>query len=199
MPSTNARILRAVATAVVVFSVAAGAHVAGGAALPSPLILAALGASTLLAVTVLARNQLSLAGLLGILGVGQFALHQAFTMLTTTTACVAAPRGHFGTQQVHCAPAGAMEHAHAFVMFDSPAMFGAHTAAVVVTALMLFHGESTLKLALRWLRPLAILPRVGTFPPRVDLPPAPETPVRNYLHPLLNIRPLRGPPLPTSH
>lgn len=197
--STHARIVRAVATAVVVFFLAAGAHLAGGAALPSPLILAALAASTLLAVTVLARKKLPFTAVLGTLSIGQIVLHQAFTTLTTTAACVSASRGHFGTQQVHCSPSGAMEHSHAFSMFDDPLMLAAHSAAVVVTALMLYHGETALVLALRRFQPLAALPRLITYPPLADLPLVPEAPTRNYLQPLLNIRPVRGPPLATSH
>ncbi|NJC21168.1 hypothetical protein BJ994_000244 [Arthrobacter pigmenti] len=196
---THARIVRAVATAVVVFFLAAGAHLAGGAALPSPLILAALAAATLLGVTVLARKKLPLPAVLGVLGFGQIALHQAFTTLTTTTACVPATRGHFGTQQVHCASSAAVEHLHAFAVFDSPLMFAAHTAAVAVTALMLYHGETALLLALHWFRPLAARPRLATFLPLADLPLIPAAPARSYLEPLLNIRPLRGPPLITSH
>jgi hypothetical protein len=199
MASTHARIVRAVATAVVVFFVAAGAHVAGGAALPNPLILGTLAVTTLLAVTILSRKRLALPAVLGILGAGQLLLHGGFTTLTTTAACVPASRDHFGPQQVHCAPAGGLEHAHAFSMFDSPLMFAAHAAAVVVTALMLYHGEAALELAVQWLRPLAKLPRLVTNPPLADLPLIPEAPVRNYLDPLLTMRPLRGPPLPTSH
>ena len=199
MASTHARIVRAAATAVVVFFLAAGAHLAGGAALPNPLILGTLAVTTLLAVTILARKKLSLPAVLGILGAGQLLLHEAFTTLTTTAACVPASRSHFGPQQVHCAPTGGAEHAHAFSLFDSPLMFAAHAAAVVVTALMLYHGEAALELAAQWLRPLAALPQLKSQPPLADLPLIPEAPVRNYLEPLLTMRPLRGPPLTTSH
>lgn len=199
MAGTHVRMLRAAATAVVVFFLAAGAHLAGGAALPSPLILGTLAVTTLLVVTILSRRKLSFPSVLGILGAGQVLLHEAFTTLTTTAACVPAPRGHFGPQQVHCAPTGGLEHAHAFSMSDSPLMLGAHAAAVVVTALMLYHGEAALELAAQWLRPLVALPQLVIYPPLADLPLLPDAPVRNYLEPLLNIRPLRGPPLPTSH
>lgn len=199
MADTHARMMRAAATAVVVFFLAAGAHLAGGAVLPSPLILGTLAVTTLLAVTILSRRKLSLPSVLGILSAGQMLLHEAFTTLTTTAACVPAPRGHFGPQQVHCAPTVGPEHAHAFSMFDSPLMFGAHAVAVVVTALMLHHGETALELAAQWLRPLVTLPQAVTYPPLANLPLLPEAPVRNYVEPLLNSRPLRGPPLPTSH
>lgn len=199
MAGTHARVVRATVTAVVVFSLAAGAHLAGGAALPNPLILGTLAVTTLLAVTVLSRRKLPLPAVLGILGAGQLVLHEAFTTLTTTASCVPASRGHFGPQQVHCAPAGGMEHAHAFSLFDSPLMFAAHAAAVLVTALMLYHGEAALELAVQWLRPLAVQPQLVVYPPAADLPPVPEAPARNYLEPLLDIRPLRGPPLHTSH
>lgn len=200
MASTHVRVVRAAATAVVVFFLAAGAHLAGGAALPSPLILGTLAVTTLLAVTILARRKLQLPAVLGILGVGQLLLHQAFTTLTTTAACVPASRAHFGPQQVHCLPAsGIAEHAHAFSMFDSPLMLAAHAGAVVITALMLYHGEAALELAVQWLRPLAALPRLSVYPPPADLPLVPDNPVRSYLEPLLMMRPLRGPPLSTSH
>ncbi|WP_309069916.1 hypothetical protein [Arthrobacter sp.] len=199
MTSSHARILRAAACAVVVFFLAAGAHLAGGAALPSPFILGALAVTTLLAATVLSRSKLSLPAVLGVLSAGQLLLHEAFTMLTTAAACVPAARDHFGPQQVHCSPTGGLEHAHAFSLFDNPVMFGAHAVAVVVTALMLYHGESAVELAVQWLRPLVMLPRLRAILPVTDLPPLPDIPARNYLAPLLDFRPLRGPPLPTSH
>lgn len=195
MTSTHARIARAVFTGAAVFSLAAGAHLAGGAALPSPLILAGLAGLTLLAVTVFARRKFSVGGVLAILGGGQVLLHEAFSALTTTTACVPASRGHFGSQQVHCAPADVLEHAHGFSLVDDPLMFLTHAIAVLVTALMLAHGETALELALRWLRPLAALPQVAAYPSRTELPRTPERPTRNYLSPLLDMRPLRGPPL----
>lgn len=199
MTSSHARILRAAACAVVVFFLAAGAHLAGGAALPSPLILGTLAVTTLLGATVLSRRKLSLPAVLGVLSAGQLLLHEAFTMLTTTAACVPAARGHFGPQQVHCTPTGGLEHAHVFSLFDSPLMFAAHAGAVVVTALMLYYGEAAVELAAQWLRPLAVLARLRAVLPVADLPPIPEAPARNYLAPLLNIRPLRGPPLSASH
>lgn len=195
MTSRSARIARASATAVVVFSLAAGAHLAGGSALPNPLILTGLGMITLLAVTVLARRKLPLTGVLAVIAAGQVLLHEAFSTLTTTAACIPATRNHFGPQQVHCAPAGVLEHAHGAVLFESPVMMGTHAAAVVATALMLSHGETALELALQWFRPLSTLPRVPTCPPLADLPLVPVRPARTYLSPLLDIRPLRGPPL----
>lgn len=199
MTATHARVLRAAATAVVIFSLATGAHLAGGAALPNPLILGTLAVATLLTVTILSRRKLPLPAVLGVLGAGQMVLHEAFITLTTTTAvCVAASRDHFGAEQVHCAPAIGIEHAHAFPLLDSPLMFAAHAAAVVLTALMLHSGETALELVVQWLRPLATLPRLCTYPPLADLPTIPAPLTRNYLEPLLNIRPLRGPPLLTS-
>jgi hypothetical protein len=84
-------------------------------------------------------------------------------------------------------------------MFDSPLMSAAHAAAVICTALMLYHGEAALELAVQWLRPLAALPQLAVYPPLADLPLIPEPPARSYREPLLDTRPLRGPPLPTSH
>lgn len=199
MASTHARLVRAIATAVVIFFLAAGAHLAGGAGLPSPLILGTLAVTTLLAVTILSRKKLPLPAVLGTLGAGQVLLHQAFTTLTTTAACIPTSSVHFGPQQVHCTPAGGMEHAHAFSMFDNPLMLAAHAGAVIVTALMLYHGEASLELAAQWLRPLAALPRLVAFPPLADLPVIPAAPVHDYLAPLLSMRLLRGPPLSTSH
>lgn len=200
MARTHARIMRAAATAAVVFPLAAGAHLMGGATLPSPFILVALAISTLLAVTVIARRKLPLPAVLGVLGGGQLVLHQAFTTLTTTaSACVPTSRGHFGPQQVHCAPAAVTEHTHAFSLFDSPLMLAAHAAAVVVTALLLYHGEAAVELVVQWLRPLATLPRLLPNVPEAELPSVPEAPARRYSAPHLIIRPLRGPPLIPSH
>ncbi|MFP5315082.1 MAG: hypothetical protein ACLGHS_06865 [Actinomycetes bacterium] len=198
MTRNNERMMRATVTAGVVFLLAAGAHIAGGAALPDPLILGTLAVTTVLATTVLSRRKLSLPSVLGVLGAGQVLLHEAFSTLTTTAACVPSSRAHFGPQQVHCAPAGGMEHAHASSLLDNPLMFAAHAGAVVATALMLYYGETALELAAQWLRPLVALPRLVVFPPPADLPVFPDAPVRSYLEPLLTVRPLRGPPLATS-
>lgn len=198
MTRNHVRMIRSAVTAGVVFLLASGAHIAGGAALPDPLILGTLAMTTVLAVTILSRRKLSLPSVLGVLGAGQVLLHHAFSTLTSTAACAPATRAHFGPQQVHCVPAGGMEHVHAFSLFDNPLMFAAHAAAVGATALMLYYGETALELAAQWLRPLLALPRLVVFPPLADLPVFPDAPVRSYLEPLLTVRPLRGPPVGTS-
>ncbi|WP_155853972.1 hypothetical protein [Arthrobacter sp. H5] len=194
---TTARILRASATAVVVLSLATGAHLAGGGQLPGLLILAALAAATLLAVTVAAQRKLSLPAVLGILGIGQFVLHQAFNTLTTTTACLPAPGGHYGMQQVHCAPTG-LEHAHAGAAPDGALMLAAHAAAVVITALMLHRGEAALVLTVQWLRPLFALPGLAAQFPQTPLPRFRTISRPSYRHPVLVVPTLRGPPATAS-
>lgn len=194
--STHARIARAVATAVVVFFLAAGAHVAGGAALPDPLILVGLGGLTLLTITIVARRKLTVGGTLVILGAGQVVLHEAFSNLSSTAACMPASGEHLGPQQVHCVPVDALGHVHGISLINDPLMAGMHMAAVAVTALMLVYGETALELALRWLRPLVAVPDVAaSMFPLPDLPLPPVSPAGSYLSPLLDVRPLRGPPL----
>ncbi|MCG2622850.1 hypothetical protein LVY72_13160 [Arthrobacter sp. I2-34] len=191
------RLLRSAAVASVVLSLSAAAHVAGGGTLPAPGILAALAALTMLPATVLAGRRLGAASLAGLLGGGQWVLHQAFTALGVTASCT--PGGAAGTLHawhtfpgdvaaLDCAAASGLDHS------GSAAMTAAHILASVLAGLMLLKGEQALWTLLAWLRPLVHLPAAVVLPPagtRAEAPAALPLP-RTLIHHRLD--PRRGPP-----
>ncbi|MBG6178890.1 hypothetical protein [Arthrobacter sp. CAN_A1] len=188
------RLVRSSATSAVVLALAAGAHVIGGGNLPAPLIVAVLGSATLLAVTVIAKKALSLPALLLLLGLGQWLLHHAFSLTSTTmAACVAAPARHYAVPAVSCAPAGV--HAHAEAAHADVRMLALHAAAVVVTGFMLHRGETALRRAMAWLVPLLRLPAAAVVVPTPRIPSFPPAPVLRAVRALRDVPPLRGPPL----
>ncbi|MBP2218252.1 hypothetical protein [Arthrobacter sp. CAN_C5] len=191
--SPFSRLARSLATSVVVLSLAAGAHVIGGGHLPAPLIVAVLGSATLLAVTVIAKKALSLPALLLVLGLGQWLLHTAFSLASTTSACVAAPARHYAVQSVSCLPNGA--HAHAASAHTDVWMLALHALAVVATGFMLQRGEAAARLAASWLVPLLRLPDVVGPVPAPRIPLFPPAPVRRSARAFRDVPPLRGPPL----
>lgn len=138
--------LRAGAVAASVVGLAAGAHLAGGGELPGPGLLLAV-------VVVLAAVTLLLAGrrftwpvLAGLLGTGQFVLHEVFEQCSGPSATVVG-HGHHQTL-VPALDAGAATAS------GSPAMTVAHVAATVVATVLLLHGEALVWSLWAWLRPL---------------------------------------------
>ncbi|MHA7154646.1 hypothetical protein [Arthrobacter sp. TMN-50] len=187
------RLVRSSSTSAVVLALAAGAHVIGGGNLPAPLIVAALGSATLLAVTVIAKKALSLPALLLLLGLGQLLLHHALRLTTTATACTAAPARHHAVQAVSC-PSSSFQ-GHAETAHTDVRMLALHAAAVVVTGFMLQRGESALRRAAGWLVPLLRLPHPLALVPAPRIPAFPSVPVLRTVRALRDIPPLRGPPL----
>ncbi|MHA7275541.1 hypothetical protein [Arthrobacter sp. HLT1-21] len=187
------RLVRSSATSAVVLALAAGAHIIGGGNLPAPLIVAALGSATLLAVTVIAKKTLSLPALLVLLGVGQWLLHHAFSLTTTAAACVAAPARHHAVQAVSC-PSNSLQ-GHAETAHTDLGMLALHASAVVVTGFMLQRGESALRRAAARLNPLLRLPDVVVVVPAPRIPSFPPAPALRTVRALRDVPPLRGPPL----
>lgn len=187
------RLVRSSATSAVVLALAAGAHVIGGGVLPAPLIVAALGSATLLAVTVIAKKALSLPALLLLLGLGQWLLHQAFSLTTTTAACVTAPARHYGVHAVSCTPNGLQAHAQA--THTDIRMLIIHVVAVVVTGFMLQRGESALRCAVAGIVPLLGLPEGVVVVPTPRIPSFPPVPVLRIVRAFRAVPSLRGPPL----
>jgi hypothetical protein len=185
------RLSRAAVVAVVTVFLAAAAHVAGGGALPDPLIAAGLLALTLLPVIALSGKRITPAAMLGILGSGQFALHGAFAGLSesaTTAPALAPAAGHVHVLGAFSSPL-AGGHGHT----ESAAMLTAHFLATLATGVLLARGEAALWALLSWLRPLLRL--LAALAPR----PTPAVPAftEETLPRLwrgLRLPALRGPP-----
>ncbi|MHA7142790.1 hypothetical protein [Arthrobacter sp. Bz4] len=186
------RLVRSSVTSAVVLALAAGAHVIGGGNLPAPLIVAVLGSATLLAVTVISKKALSLPALLLVLALGQWLLHHAFSLTSTTAACVTAPATHYAVQAVNCMPNGA--HAHPAAAHTDLWMLTLHGVAVAATGFMLHRGESALHLAAAWLVPLLRLPDVVIGVPVPRMPLFPPAPALRSVRALRDTPALRGPP-----
>ncbi|WP_458781298.1 hypothetical protein [Arthrobacter sp. D3-16] len=136
-----------------VWLLAAGAHVLGGGTLPAAETSTALIALLLLAVMVVLRRRISMAGMAAVVGIGQVLLHQALSLLSQETPCAASAHG---TPQ-HAAPAVACPiDAHEALMHADPgtAMPVAHVLAAAVTATLLGRAEAALCRLVDWFRPL---------------------------------------------
>ncbi|WP_461173888.1 hypothetical protein M1D93_03990 [Arthrobacter sp. Z1-9] len=198
-PRTPFHFLRSSAVGTVILTLAAVAHLAGGGALPAPVILLAVLALTALASTTATRLQLGFPAMAALLGGGQLALHGLFTA--------------FGPSAPGRTPTGATSHAGHFSGADvltpaahlagteagsAPLMLAAHALATLGCAVLLAKGEAALWALAAWLRPLSALPRAvvpdAVPPPLAAFPTAaaPQRPWRN-----LRQDNRRGPPSPS--
>ncbi|MCU1573087.1 MAG: hypothetical protein JWO93_1169 [Micrococcaceae bacterium] len=208
--------LRAGVAAGMVLALSGGAHVAAGGALPSPVLLAALMAFTLLPTVLLARLRIAPPLMVALLGASQYVLHSAFDRLSSTGAGPGQSTlsrlllheqaaGHHGlaampdplTSDAVGWPGGSfmgdgMPLAVAAGMHQGMAWW--HGAATLATALILARGEAALWALAGWLRPLLDLPRPGKVDDVVG--PARSYPTADRPRRRLQRRPatLRGPP-----
>ncbi|GAB4100878.1 hypothetical protein [Sinomonas halotolerans] len=202
------RWMRTTAMAGTVTALAAGAHAWAGGSLPHPTVLAALLALVALGSTLLGRVTLRLPALIGVLGAGQLALHEAFTLLSMPAAvpAEAANALAFGRHQhvgdavsalasSHpAAGAAAPEHAHA-----SWAMVALHAVATLACAAVIRQSELALTALAEWIRPLLHLPQPPAVVPAPAPAAAPPYPVQRALAwRTLAPPPLRGPPPATA-
>ncbi|MCO4237472.1 hypothetical protein [Pseudarthrobacter raffinosi] len=189
--------LRAASLSTGILTLAAGAHVAGGGDLPAPGILLAVLALTVLAATTATRLRLNFPAMLTVLGAGQFILHEAFTVFSSSGTAVSAAAS--GLHNAHLAGAAAPVIAATGHVHDAGSagilMLLTHALATGACALLLAKGEAALWALAAWLRPLvrlpeAVTPDAGT-PRAVTAPPAvlPLRPWRN-----LRQHSRRGPP-----
>lgn len=189
--------LRALALATVILALGAGAHVAGGGALPAPPIMLAVFALTALGSTTATRLRLGFPALAALLGTAQLALHEVFAAFSAPAG--AAASGTTTAHDSHLADPGilalASDHLSGAGATSSPLMVAAHILATLASALLLSKGEAALWALAAWLRPLIRLPQQAKCddgaPPLVTFPPAavPCPPWRN-----LRQDSRRGPP-----
>ncbi|GAA1773428.1 hypothetical protein GCM10009712_21760 [Pseudarthrobacter sulfonivorans] len=187
--------LRAASLSTGILTLAAGAHVLGGGELPAPEILLAVLALSVLAATTATRLKLNFAAMIAVLGAGQFALHEVFTVFSTPV-----PISHPAADAHHLSAAAipaldAAAHVHALASTTSILMLATHALATAACALLLAKGEAALWALAAWLRPLVRLPEAVT--PDAGAPRAvPRTPAVLPRRPWRNLRQdsRRGPP-----
>jgi hypothetical protein len=202
------RLFRSLLVTACVVSLAAGAHVIGGGALPDPALVAVLAALSLIPVTLLAGRRLSAPVIGSVLAGGQLVLHGAFEMFSISMSCAPATGSTMGSASAHagagmthaanlphCLPAGSGQILpHMIDAGVTPGMFAAHILATTATVILLVKGEVAFWQLLAWLRPLTRLPdavpvlRWPEVPSYQDDVPAPLV-WRN-----LSADPRRGPP-----
>lgn len=193
------RLLRTAALAGSILSLAAAAHVSGGGHLPPAPVLAACLSLVVLGITAVTRWKLKAPVLGLVLAGGQGLLHSLLSMLSPAAADTPAFRpGLPGIHRHALAGSGALlpvgQDAHPHPAWDlGPAMFTAHLAATVLTALLLAKGEAALWALAAWLRPVFILAPVTFVPVLPPLVTAPRrAPVLRWI--MLGTHPRRGPP-----
>lgn len=196
-PRTPFHLLRSSALATAILTLSAGAHTSGGGQLPAPGILLAVLALTALFTTAMTRLRLNLPAIGALLGAGQLALHEFFTVFSTPALPVGPASAQYGHHHgVPALPELAAVHEHMPADTGSaPLMLAAHALATLGCALLLAKGEAALWALAAWLRPLAGFPRAispdivppvyASFPPPAD----PGRPWRN-----LRQDSRRGPP-----
>lgn len=191
---TPLRIPRAAFLTAIVFALAASAHVLAGGALPAAPINAAVGVVLTLCTLLLTCRKLTAPDLVGFLAVGQVFLHFAFSVWSVPATVGGPGVGHHMSGAAPAAlPNASALHEH-LAADTNPAMLLLHTAATMVTALILAHGEAALWMLATWLRPLHGLPATITLPaPTTVATNRRETTAKRILRPS---RPsMRGPPL----
>ncbi len=192
----------------VIVALAAGGHLAGGGRLPEPAIVTALCAVALVPVAVLTRFRLTFPVLAGLLGAGQVWLHWSFSALSAAAPAGLPARmagtGHPGhaNQAVAGVPPEVLDASLAVPGALVPgagtdaAMFAAHAAATLVTALLLARGERALAALADWFRPLLQRPEPGTVLPARVPGPVPAGTVLPAERAGRRLPARRGPPAP---
>lgn len=196
MPDPSAGALglgRALLWAAVVLALALTAHLEAGGHLPPAEAVALLGA-LLLAVTALTvRRQVRWPGGLALAGLGQYALHRAFTYLGG--ACAPSSLLDAGP---HTHAAGALAGLSGRCVggpeptATDPGMLAWHGVATVVSVALLVGVERGIWLLATWLvRPLAVVPSRLPVVRRLPVAAGPAAPSRSVD---LHVAPERGPP-----
>jgi hypothetical protein len=198
MTAVPFRLLRVGLFGSAILGLAAEAHLIAGGRLPSPTVMVALAALTLVPVAFLTRWKLSFPLLAALLGAGQVFLHWAFCALS-----VPVPAAPMGPQLTgHEADMAAFMPAlvtgagsrSAMAPDWSLAMVAGHALAVLMTAALLARGEHALWSLLHWLRPLLGTPPAASAPYVRPVAPAFVPPVPKTCRGQWRLPALRGPP-----
>jgi hypothetical protein len=174
------RIARAAAFGVATLTLATGAHILAGGALPSLMVLASLALPLTVAAVILTSRRCGPLLLLGSLAAAQVLLHKSLMALAAHGPGDLAPSGLGGHHGMHAVLSGptsapsttAMDSVMGGVPMPgvggwSVTMTAAHVVATVVTALLLARGEQALwQLVSRLLPTLPCVPRLLSCGPR---------------------------------
>lgn len=186
---------RALLWAAVVLALALTAHFEGGGHLPPAGVTTLLGALLLVVTTLAVRRQIRWRGGLALAGLGQYALHQAFSFLGGSCAPAALPDG--GAHAAHLAGPLTAPLAHptcvgADLAGIDPGMLAWHVAATLVSVGLLVGVERGVWLLASWLvRPLTVRPLRLPVARRAVPSAAPRTPLVSVD---VHVAPERGPP-----
>lgn len=172
--------LRAALLATAAVSLALAAHAVAGGRVPDLLALAAAVVAVGCAAVLVTGRRVGRAGTTAGLVLGQAALHGWFALTTDHACSVSSALGHVHGGAAHCLPeatsavaAGTASGPH---QVAAPAlMLATHLVAVVLTALLLAHGDALLwRLAatVRRFRPLPAAGSAGPTPGRVPVQPS---------------------------
>ncbi|TNB75789.1 hypothetical protein FHJ30_03950 [Arthrobacter sp. BB-1] len=199
--------LRASAVATAILTLAAGAHLAGGGALPAPTVMLAVLALTALGSTTATRLRLRFPAAAALLAGGQLLLHEVFAAAGVPAA--AAGSGTATPHASHLSGAAGLpavlDHLYGTGIYGTeiygtgatsgPLMLAAHILATLGSALLLAKGEDALWALAAWLRPLVALPRPAAYDGGAA-PLVPFAPSAVPLRPWRNLRQdsRRGPP-----
>ncbi|WP_315099338.1 hypothetical protein [uncultured Cellulomonas sp.] len=190
------RLARAGAAAAVTVALAALAHVVADGELPALVVTLTLTAVVLAAAVALTGRRLGALGAVGLLAVGQLAVHASSTLFTSM-ACLP---GESAPTHVHhpgmvMAPAcTAVDAALVAPVLGLPAMLVLHVVATLVTALVLVGVDRALWWLAAWLRPLVGGPAaVPVVAARAALPTPADVPGPAHAW-WRDVVPLRGPP-----
>jgi len=195
------RLLRALVVAGVVVGLAAAAHVLGGGTLPPAIVTLTLGAVVLALCVALLGRRLGVASSVALLGVGQVALHGAFSVFETAGCNTLVPSGahahmDHAAHAAYLATAGcgsAAAHATLLPMLGAWAMVVAHAAAVVLCALVIAGADRALMWLVAWLGPRLGPARAARLAAWAELPVAAEDDSLER-QTWRGVVPLRGPP-----
>jgi hypothetical protein len=192
------RLARASAVAATTVALALVAHVLGGGAIPSPLVVGSLVAVVLAAAVPVGGRRLGPVGATALLGLGQLGLHGCLDALAGM-GCVPGPKmaGHLHATQLACATAPAHLGPHATGAGGS-AMLALHVVATLAAALLIAGTDRALVHVASWLGPLVALLVSVALPASAALPVRAENrraPGRRAV----GVVALRGPPRTPAH
>lgn len=192
------RLARASVVAAVTVALALVAHVLGGGAVPSAMLLGPLAAVVLAAAVLVSGRRIGALGAIALLGVGQLGLHGAFDLLggmgCAPMAGPAVGHVHATAETVACTTTSVAPVPHS----GGSTMLVLHVVATVLAALLIAGTDRALAWIAAWVRPLVALLSPVLVPAFATLPVRVET-IRVVARADVGISPDRGPPAAPAH
>lgn len=189
------RALRGLASAVVATVIAAAAHTLAGGGAPPWWMVAAVILLALPVTVALAGRRLTLGGTVASVATAQALLHLAFTAAGSAPASrsVSPAAAHDHGMGTLTPSPSLLDASVAGHLHLTPGMLAAHTAAAVVTVVLLVHGERVLRAFGRgWRRLVAVIAPLRTPPMAAASTPSWSSP--SLIASFLSVQSRRGPP-----